>query len=405
MSLRGRRVLVTGADGFIGSHLVERLVAEGARVRAFCLYNSQGSWGWLDQATPEIRRELDVRLGDIRDGRFVSEACEDVDVIFHLAALIAIPYSYAAPESFIETNIRGTLNILESARQRRVERVIHTSTSEVYGTPATLPIRETHPLNAQSPYAATKVAADQLALSYHCSFGVPTVILRPFNTYGPRQSTRAVLPTILWQLLQGHREIKLGRTDTRRDLTFVSDTVDGIFRAAVADGVVGQTVHLGTGQALSVAELFHASCRVLGVEATIVQDPRRLRPDASEVMVLLSDPSLARTALDWEEGFRSKRDSAAPQTGSRPTTTSTAISFMSERVIPLASPSSAATSGPISKSAWRRTLYPPWGRSSNGSNGSSLQRSVLATRWRAPAERRPYTSRCVCSASATVMKW
>jgi NAD dependent epimerase/dehydratase len=294
-----RRVLVTGADGFIGSHLVERLAAEGANVRAFCLYNSQGSWGWLDQAPAEVRAALDVRLGDIRDARFVEAACKEVEVVFHLAALIAIPYSYTAPESFLDTNVRGTLNALEGARRSGVQRFVHTSTSEVYGTPEQLPIRETHPLNAQSPYAATKVAADQLALSFHRSFGTPVTILRPFNTYGPRQSTRAVVPTILTQLLEGHREIELGRLDTRRDLTFVYDTVEGFLRAGSAAGVEGETIQLGTGRAVSIAELFDVACRVLEVRATAQQDPRRLRPDASEVLVLESDPRKARERLTW----------------------------------------------------------------------------------------------------------
>lgn len=308
--LRGRTVLVTGADGFIGSHLTERLVAEGARVRAFCLYNSQGSWGWLDHATEEVRSALDVRLGDIRDARFVEAACEGVEVVFHLAALIAIPYSYAAPESFVDTNVRGTLNVLEACRRRKVGRMIHTSTSEVYGTPETTPIRETHPLNAQSPYAATKVAADQMALAYQRSFETPVMVLRPFNTYGPRQSTRAVLPTILTQLLDGKTEIQLGRLDTKRDLTFVSDTVEGFVRAATTPGVEGRTVQLGTGRAVSIAELFEASCRALGVTARVKEDPRRLRPDASEVLLLESDPTLARQVLGWtpavtlEDGLR-----------------------------------------------------------------------------------------------------
>ena len=200
------RVLVTGADGFIGSHLVERLVAEGARVRAFCLYNSRGSWGWLDEVDPATRASLDVRLGDIRDARFVEAACEGVEVVFHLAALIAIPYSYVAPESFVDTNVGGTLNVLEAARRAGVRRIVQASTSEVYGTPETLPIRETHPLQAQSPYAATKVAADQLSLAYWRSFGLPVVVLRPFNTYGPRQSARAVLPTILASFSPGERK-------------------------------------------------------------------------------------------------------------------------------------------------------------------------------------------------------
>jgi UDP-glucose 4-epimerase len=297
--IRGKAVLVTGADGFIGSHLVERLVKDGAKVRALCMYTSQGTWGWLDTLSAEMKSQLDVRLGDIRDARFMREI-SDVEIVFHLAALIAIPYSYVAPESFVDTNVKGTLNVLEAARVTGVKRVVHTSTSEVYGTPATLPIRETHPLNAQSPYAATKVAADQLALSYQRSFGVPVTILRPFNTYGPRQSTRAVLPTILSQLLAGAREVQLGRLDTRRDLTFVADTCDGFVRAATADNVAGETIQLGTGRAVSIGELFDMSCKVLGVKATAKVDERRLRPNASEVLVLESDPALAKKALGWE---------------------------------------------------------------------------------------------------------
>ena len=299
-TLAGQTVLVTGADGFIGSHLTEALVAAGAKVRAFCLYNSHGSWGWLEDARPEDQAKIDVRMGDIRDARFVEAALEGVDVVFHLAALIAIPYSYVAPESFIDVNVRGTLNVLEAARRHRVRRFVHTSTSEVYGTPADLPIRETHPLNAQSPYAASKVAADQLVLAYHMSYGVPATVLRPFNTYGPRQSTRAVLPTILSQLAAGQTEVQLGRVDTRRDLTFVADTVDGFVRAGTADGIEGQTIQLGTNRAVSIAELFEMACKVLGVSASIVTDQRRVRPDASEVLVLQSDPARARERLGWQ---------------------------------------------------------------------------------------------------------
>jgi UDP-glucose 4-epimerase len=299
MSWRGKKVLVTGADGFIGSHLVERLVREGAEVRAFCLYNSIGSWGWLDTAPAEVKNAIDVRLGDIRDPRLVDEAVRGVEVVFHLAALIAIPYSYVAPHSFIETNVSGTLNVLEAARGHQIRRLVHTSTSEVYGTPESVPIRESHPLRAQSPYAASKVAADQLALSYHLSFQVPVAVLRPFNTYGPRQSTRAVLPTILLQLLHGRREIELGRLDPKRDLTFVSDTVDGFCRAGLTEGIDGDTLQLGTGRTVSIGELFTTACRVLGVEATVKEDARRLRPDASEVMVLLSDPARAKERLGW----------------------------------------------------------------------------------------------------------
>jgi NAD dependent epimerase/dehydratase len=298
-SLAGVPVLVTGADGFIGSHLVERLVGDGASVRAFCLYNSRGSWGWLDESPPDVRAAIDVRLGDIRDARLVERATDGVEVVFHLAALIAIPYSYTAVESFLDTNIGGTMHVLEAGRRAGVRRIIQTSTSEVYGTPASLPIRETHPLNAQSPYAASKVAADQLALAYHRSFGLPVTVLRPFNTYGPRQSARAVLPTMLRQLLAGQEEIRLGRLDPRRDLTYVGDTVDGFVRAALADGVDGETIQLGTGRDESIGDLFALACRLLGVEATVVQDAERVRPDASEVLVLRSDPARARQLLGW----------------------------------------------------------------------------------------------------------
>jgi NAD dependent epimerase/dehydratase len=296
----GARVLVTGADGFIGSHLAERLVREGAKVRAFCLYNSQGSLGWLDQASPEVREAIDVRLGDIRDGRFVQTACEDIDVVFHLAALIAIPYSYLAPESFYETNVRGTLNVLEAGRRTGVRRIVQTSTSEVYGTPTVLPIRESHPLCAQSPYAASKVAADQMALSYHLSFATPVVVLRPFNTFGPRQSTRAVTATILSQLLSGQKQVKLGRLDTRRDLTFVSDVVQGFLLAGMTANVEGHVIHLGTGRSVSIGDLFALSCRLVGVDAEVESDSRRMRPGPSEVMVLQSDPSLAASELGWQ---------------------------------------------------------------------------------------------------------
>jgi NAD dependent epimerase/dehydratase len=298
-SLQGVPLLVTGADGFIGSHLTERLVAEGASVRAFCLYNSRGSAGWLDEIPASTRASLDIRFGDIRDPRFVESATAGVEVVFHLAALIAIPYSYVAPDSFIDTNVRGTLNALEAARSAGVRRFIQTSTSEVYGTPLELPIRETHPLQAQSPYAASKVAADQLALSFQRSFDLPVVVLRPFNTYGPRQSDRAVLPTMIRQLLAGRREVRLGRLDPRRDLTFVADTVEGFVRVATADGVDGRTIQLGTGRTTSIGELFEIASRLIGVDATPATDESRLRPDASEVLVLQSDPSLARELLGW----------------------------------------------------------------------------------------------------------
>lgn len=296
---QGRRVLVTGADGFIGSHLTEALVAAGADVRAFCLYNSNGSLGWLDGAPRAVRQALDVRLGDIRDARFVEQACEGVEVVFHLAALIAIPYSYQAPESFIDTNIRGTMHVLEAARRAGCARVVQTSTSEVYGTPDVIPIRETHPLQGQSPYSATKIAADKICEAYHCSFGVPVVTLRPFNTYGPRQSARAIIPTVLAQLLAGHTELHVGNLEPRRDLTFVADTVDGFLRAGSVPGLEGDTIHLGTGRTDSVGEIIETAMRVTGRTATLVPDPARMRPAASEVMVLQSDPTRAAARLGW----------------------------------------------------------------------------------------------------------
>lgn len=309
-ALRGRKVLVTGADGFIGSHVTEALVHAGADVRAFCLYNSNGSLGWLDTTSPEVRDALDVRLGDIRDARFVERACDGVDVVLHLAALIAIPYSYQAPESFVDTNVRGTLNVLEGARRAGVSRVVNTSTSEVYGTPDVVPITERHPLHGQSPYSATKIAADKLCEAYHASFELPVMTLRPFNTYGPRQSARAVIPTILSQLLAGKRVITLGNLAPRRDLTFVSDTVDGFLRAATTPDIEGETIQLGTGRTESVADVFAAACVACGVEATVEQSAERYRPEKSEVMVLLSDPSRARERLGWsatvslEDGLR-----------------------------------------------------------------------------------------------------
>lgn len=301
MDWRGRSVLVTGADGFMGSHLVERLLAEGARVRAFCCYNSNGSWGWLDELDEARKRALEVRLGDIRDARLVEEACRDVEIVLHLAALIAIPYSYVAPQSFVETNVLGTLNVLEGVRRARCARMVQTSTSEVYGTPAELPIRETHPLRAQSPYAASKIAADKLCEAYAQSFDTPVVILRPFNVYGPRQSARAVLPAILTQLLRGAETVRLGNLEPRRDLTFVADAVEGFLRAGATPGLEGgEAIQLGTGRALSVRELFDAAVRVAGREAKIEQEAARVRPERSEVMVLVSDPSRARARLGWE---------------------------------------------------------------------------------------------------------
>ena len=310
----GQRVLVTGADGFIGSHLVEALVREGASVRAFCLYNSNGSRGWLDGAQAAIAQELDVRLGDIRDGRFVEESARGIELVFHLAALIAIPYSYQAPESFVDTNVKGTLNVLEAVRRHGCSRMVHTSTSEVYGTPDSLPIRESHPLQAQSPYAASKIGADQMCEAFFRSFATPVTTLRPFNTYGPRQSARAVIPTILEQLLRGKQKVSLGSLDPKRDLTFVADTVEGFLAIGRAPGVDGRVIQLGSGRTTSIGEVFQAACAAVGVEAEVEVSAERVRPPNSEVMVLQSDPALARSLLGWnatvplEEGLRRTAD-------------------------------------------------------------------------------------------------
>lgn len=295
----GSRVLVTGADGFIGSHLVERLLHEGLSVRAFCFYNSNGSLGWLDELGPDERDRLDPWLGDIRDPRRVREAVEGVDVVFHLAALVGIPYSYEAPASYVETNVTGTLNVLEAVRHGGAGLLVHTSTSEVYGTPRTVPITEDHPLRGQSPYSATKIAADKLSEAYALSFGTPVVVLRPFNTFGPRQSSRAVIPTILSQLLAGAVEVRLGSMEPRRDFTYVEDTVDAFVRLARRGAEPGTCVQLGTGKDYSVGEVFERCCEVVGRSARAVVDPTRVRPARSEVQVLRANPSLAKRLLDW----------------------------------------------------------------------------------------------------------
>jgi NAD dependent epimerase/dehydratase len=302
-------VLVTGADGFIGSHLTERLVAEGADVRALCLYTSEGGAGWLDTVPPEVRERIDVRLGDVRDAGLMRDLVEDRALVFHLAALIAIPYSYLAPRSFVDTNVVGTVNVLEAARASGA-RVINTSTSEVYGTPDELPIRETHPLKGQSPYSASKIGADKMCEAYARSFDVDVATLRPFNTFGPRQSLRAVIPTVLAQLLAGAERLHLGALSPRRDFTFVGDTVHGFVRAALSDLEPGETVQLGTGTTVSIGELVEVCQEVVGTTAEVTTDEARIRPEGSEVEVLLSDPSYARERLDWaptvslEQGLR-----------------------------------------------------------------------------------------------------
>jgi NAD dependent epimerase/dehydratase len=298
VSLQNTSVVVTGADGFIGSHLVERLLEEGARVRALCLYNSDGSLGWLDTLEPHQHDAIDIRLGDIRDPGFVRDLVDGQDLVLHLAALIAIPYSYVAPRSFVETNVLGTQNVLEAVRAFGC-RMINTSTSEVYGTPDEIPIRESHPLKGQSPYSASKIAADKLCEAYALSFGTHVATLRPFNTFGPRQSLRAVIPTVLGQLLSGAPTIHLGSLDPRRDFTYVSDTVEGFVRAAEVDLEPGGLVQLGTGTTVSIGELVEVCQQVVGTTAEVTTDDERIRPARSEVEVLLSDPSYAQDRLGW----------------------------------------------------------------------------------------------------------
>lgn len=293
---QGKKVLVTGAGGFIGSHLAERLVDEGADVTAFVHYNALGTWGWLDQSSH--RDQLRVVAGDITDRDSVAGAMEGVQVVFHLAALIAIPYSYDAPASYVRTNIDGTVNVLQSARLANVERVIQTSTSETYGTARYAPIDEAHPLQGQSPYSATKIGADKLAESFHLSFDLPVVTVRPFNTFGPRQSARAVIPTIITQCLAG-TNIRLGNIHPTRDLNFVSNTVDGFLLAAMSPRAVGRTINIGYGKEISIGDLAQTIARLMEVEITIETEGQRMRPKGSEVDRLLADTTLARDLLGY----------------------------------------------------------------------------------------------------------
>ena len=292
------RVLITGADGFIGSHLVDRLLNDRVNVTALCLYNSQGSLGWLEEI-PDVRVRANIELGDIRDSEFITRLVQGHSTVFHLAALIAIPYSYLAPRSFVETNVIGTLNVLEALRHNPGTRMINTSTSEVYGTPKSTPISEDHAIQPQSPYAASKASADNLCRAYAASFDVDVVTLRPFNTYGPRQSLRAVIPTILMQMLSGASEIRLGSLHPRRDFTFVEDTVDGFIRIARADVNRGTTIQLGTGTSVSIGEVVELCRDITGSSAVVTVDDERIRPVASEVQVLLSDPTKASEVLGW----------------------------------------------------------------------------------------------------------
>ena len=298
-----RRVLVTGADGFIGSHLVEHLVRAGTSVRAFVLYNSFNSWGWLDHCAADVRGHFEVFAGDVRDPHGVRTAMQGCDAVLHLAALIAIPYSYHSPDTYVDTNIKGTLNVVQAARDLSIRRVVHTSTSEVYGTARLVPIAEDHPLQGQSPYSASKIGADQIALSFHASFDTPVVVIRPFNTYGPRQSARAVIPAVIAQIASGRRQIQLGAVFPTRDFSYVTDIVAGFAAALEADGVVGEVINLGSGFEISIGDTAQVIADVMGAKIEITLDERRLRPEKSEVERLFARADKAKRLLHWSPQF------------------------------------------------------------------------------------------------------
>jgi NAD dependent epimerase/dehydratase len=297
------KVLITGADGFIGSHLTEALVRQGYEVRAFALYNSFNSWGWLDHCAADLKGKFEVFSGDIRDPHGVREAMKGCDAVLHLAALIAIPYSYHSPDTYVDTNIKGTLNVLQAARELCVKRIIHTSTSEVYGTARFVPITESHPLQGQSPYSASKIAADQLAYSFYASFGLPVVIARPFNTYGPRQSARAVIPTIITQIAAGQRQIKLGAISPTRDFNFVQDTVAGFIAAMTSEAGLGEVVNFGSNFEISIGETAQLIAEVMNAEIDIQTDEVRLRPEKSEVERLWADNRKAQELFGWQPAY------------------------------------------------------------------------------------------------------
>ena len=297
------KALVTGSDGFIGSHLVESLLKDGIEVKAFCFYNSNNSWGWLDRVPKEVKNNIEVFLGDIRDPYCVKEAMKGCNVVYHLAALIGIPYSYLAPLSYVDTNIKGTLNILQSAKELEVEKVVHTSTSETYGTAQFIPINEKHPLVGQSPYAASKIGADHMALSYHKSFATPITILRPFNTYGPRQSTRAVIPTIITQIASDMKIVKLGELSTTRDFNFVEDTCNAFKAIAKSKKTIGKVLNAASNFEVSIMETAKLISEIMNVEIEIISENERKRPKDSEVNRLFGDNSLLKQLTDWEPKF------------------------------------------------------------------------------------------------------
>ena len=302
-----RKVLVTGADGFIGSHLTEDLVRRGHNVRAFVLYNSFNSLGWLDQSPLDIKKQIEIIAGDVRDPHGVKSAMQGCDIVFHLAALIAIPYSYQSPDSYIDTNIKGTLNVVQAARELGVSKVIHTSTSEVYGTAQFVPITEKHPLQGQSPYSASKIGADQIAMSFYTSFGTPVSIIRPFNTYGPRQSTRAVIPTIITQIAGGQRKIKLGALEPTRDFNYIEDTISGFIEIAKSEATIGEVINIGNNYEISIGDTANLIAEIMSADIDFETETDRLRPEKSEVFRLWCDNSKAKNLINWQPKYSGKK--------------------------------------------------------------------------------------------------
>jgi len=305
-----QKILITGADGFIGSHLTEALVKAGSDVRAFIFYNSFNSWGWLDHSDPEIKKDLEIFAGDIRDPHGMKQAMKGCDVVFHLAALIAIPYSYHSPDTYVDTNVKGTLNVVQAARELGVSKVLHTSTSEVYGTAKFVPITEEHPLQGQSPYSASKIGADQIAMSFYHAFNTPVSIIRPFNTYGPRQSARAVIPTVITQIADGQRKIRLGSLHPTRDFNYIKDIVRGFIAVAESEKSVGEVINIGSNYEISIGDTVDLIAEVMGADIEVETEQVRVRPEKSEVDRLWADNSKAKKLTGWEplyagrEGFK-----------------------------------------------------------------------------------------------------
>lgn len=333
MILEGKRIFVTGADGFIGSHLVEALIREGCEVQAFVLYNSFSSWGWLDHLSSDTLKKISVISGDVQDFNSVKMAMNGCDVVMHLAALISIPYSYQSPYSYLNNNVTGTLNVLQAARDLKIERVLHTSSSEVYGTAQFVPMTEEHPLQAQSPYAATKIGADQMALSFYLSHDTPVAVIRPFNTYGPRQSNRALIPTIITQIASGAKSIQLGALTPTRDFNYIADTVQGFISIASADECVGQVTNIGSGFEISVRDTAQLIAEVMDAQVEFVSDEQRFRPENSEVERLVASTAKAGRLSGWKPAYTGRE-------GLRKGLTNTVVWFTDLQNIKLYKPSS-----------------------------------------------------------------